>query len=323
MNLNPLEQIGWSEFFSNQLSGQAAKKFIVARIAGQHRKHLEVWTAEEARTLSVAKCAPPEPLVIGDWILLNPSTLRLEKLLERYSLLKRQAAGKQQSVQLIGANVDTLFILSSCNQDFNLGRLERYIALALNTDVEPVLILTKADLSASHKDYVIQAQTLYDPMKIIALDARDQNVAQRLSPWLQPGKTIAVLGSSGVGKSSLASSLGADPQRVAAVRAGDQKGRHTTTWRSMHRLNGGALLIDNPGIRELRLVECERGVERLFSDLLEFAQCRYADCRHLQEPSCGVLAAVESGQLSERRWLSYQKLLAEQAGCESQSESFH
>ncbi len=313
MDLRSLEPFGWNHHFLDQLSAQEAEKWMVARIAGQHRKHLEVWTTEGARTLSLAKCDPPAPLAIGDWILLNTATSRIEKLLARYSLLKRQIAGRQQSIQLIGANVDTLFILSSCNQEFNLARLERYIALALNTDVEPVLLLTKADLCPSYEEYVLQAHSLYEPMRVFVMDARDTGAAQILAPWLQPGRTIAALGSSGVGKSTLASALGAEPQRVGAVRVGDQKGRHTTTWRSMHRLNSGALLIDNPGIRELRLVECERGVARLFSEVLSFSNCRYLDCRHQQEPGCAVRAAVASGELSERRWLSYQKLCEEQA----------
>jgi len=238
------------------------------------------------------------------------------RVLGRTSLFKRMASGRESRVQLMAANVDTLFVVTSCNQEFNLSRLERYLALALDAGVEPVLVLTKADLSdqATLDDLRADATSLRPGMAVVIVDARSADAVARLSPWCQSGRTVALAGSSGVGKSTLVNSLSrAAVQEIGAIRDGDDKGRHTTTARTLHLLSGGGLLLDSPGMRELQLGECATGLASLFGEIEKLAcRCRFSDCRHLGEAGCAVAAAAASGELDARRLANYLKLKSEQ-----------
>jgi ribosome biogenesis GTPase len=251
---------------------------------------------------------------VGDWLLLDSSTGQPQKMLERKSLLRRKAAGREAKVQLLAANVDTLFIVTSCNQDFNLSRLERYLALALETKIEPVLVLTKADLREDISDYLLQARSLNSKLAIEAVNALEANSVAPLLTWCGLAQTVALVGSSGVGKSTLINTLcGVAVQETGAIREDDARGRHTTTSRSLHFLQEGGVLIDSPGLRELQLSECAGGVSSLFEDIEALVQrCRFKNCRHQNEAGCAVTAAVNEGNLSARRLASYQKLTAEQ-----------
>jgi ribosome small subunit-dependent GTPase A len=199
---------------------------------------------------------------VGDWVLLEPRTLRPRRLLQRRSLLKRRAAGTGRDVQLIAANVDTLLVVSSCNQDFNPARLERYLALARACDVTPVIVLTKADLVETPQELVRAASRFLPDVLAEALDARDPLQALRLAPWCAPGQTVALVGSSGVGKSTLVNTLtGVGRIATQPVRLDDDRGRHTTTARTLHRLAAGGWLLDTPGMRELQLTDSAAGLD--------------------------------------------------------------
>ena len=313
-----LPKLGWSHFFQQQLSLEEWESATPARVLAVHRNTFEVASEHGCQQITLPGnwyTRGTENLpTVGDWLLIDTSTGLAQKLLERKSLLRRKAAGIESKVQLLAANVDTLFIVSSCNQDFNLSRLERYLALALEAKIEPVLILTKADLQEDISEYLLQARSLSSTVAIEAVNALDSTSVAPLMFWCGLSQTVALLGSSGVGKSTLINTLcGAATQQTGTIREDDAKGRHTTTSRSLHFLQKGGLLIDSPGLRELQLSDCHAGVSSLFEDIEELAQnCRFNDCRHQHEDGCAVKAAVTWGDLDPRRLTNYQKLLTEQ-----------
>lgn len=313
-----LPALGWSHFFQQQLSLEEWESTTPARVLAIHRNTMEVAGIFGHRMLTLPgtwHLRDPEDLpTVGDWLLLDPSTGQAQKVLERKSLFRRKAAGIASKVQLLAANVDTLFIVTSCNRDFNPSRLERYLALALEARVEPVLVLTKADLADDVAAYRRQAVSLRPGMAVEAVNALDASSVASLACWCGGGQTVALVGSSGVGKSTLINTLcRADRQQTGAIREDDARGRHTTTSRSLHVLPEGGLLIDSPGLRELKLSDCRGGVASLFEDIEALARsCRFNDCLHLQEDGCAVKAAVARGELSPRRLANYQKLLTEQ-----------
>jgi len=313
-----LPRLGWSHFFQQQLSLDEWEVTFPARVLAVHRKAIDVASEKghQQMTLSnnwLSRDARELPTV-GDWLLIDAETGHPHKLLERKSLFSRRSAGIEAKLQLIAANVDTLFVVSSCNQDFNLSRLERYLALAIDAEVEPVLVLTKADLEDDVPAFLTQARSLKADLTIETVNALDPSSVEGLLPWCGTGQTVALLGSSGVGKSTLINNLmGRSEQATAAIREDDAKGRHTTTARSLHFLPQGGLLIDTPGMRELQLSDCSDGVGELFAEVELLAQgCRFNDCRHQDEVGCAVKAAIEQGDLSPRRLANYQKLQAEQ-----------
>ena len=215
-------------------------------------------------------------------------------------------------MQLIAANIDTVFIVSSCNKDFNLARLERYLALAYQAEATPVILLTKADMAEDPDHYVVQAQTL--GVEVLALDARSTEVSAALAPWCRRGQTVAFLGSSGVGKSTLVAALTGAEIATAGIREDDAKGRHTPTHRQLHLIPGGCAVLDTPGMRELQLTDAAEGLGDVFNDLPQLAtQCRFADCQHETEPGCAVLHALETGALDPARLRRWRKLMAEDA----------
>jgi ribosome biogenesis GTPase / thiamine phosphate phosphatase len=240
---------------------------------------------------------------------------RTRRLLRRHSLFKRRAAGSGRKLQLIAANVNTLFIVSSCNQDFNPARLERYLALAREARVLPVVVLTKADLAKNPEEFVRAASKLLTGLVVETLDARDSSMAARLTSWCARGDTVALVGSSGVGKSTLINTLTATRAATTQdIREKDDKGRHTTTGRALHRLPAGGWLVDTPGMRELQLTDVGAGLDDVFAEVAAIAaNCRFRDCRHQGEPGCAVNAAVLAGTLDAGRVKRWRKLLAEEA----------
>ena len=305
-----LAALGWQPFFAQQTDIDELTETPPARIIEVHRNALHVVGEGIDQTI------PTRPdVTVGDWLLLNPSQPEASRVLARKSLIKRRAPGMDRQEQLIAANVDTALIVTSCNQDFNVARLERYIALAFEAEIAPVIVLTKTDLSSDPAPYVDAARAISNRVPVVALDARGAEPAQKLAEWCKPGATVAFLGSSGVGKSTLVNTLsGARSIKTQAIREDDAKGRHTTTRRQLHPLADGCMVMDTPGMRELQLTDSASGIDDLFSDIQDLAvACRFNDCQHDTEPGCAVSQAVEIGELDPARLARWRKLKAEDA----------
>ena len=311
-----LEAVGWKPVFQQQLINYAAT-LRPARVIAVHRTGLTIAPPVAGQNeIAVGgrffvQDVEARPTV-GDWVLIDPDTAALSDVLERTSLIKRLSPAGE--IQLIAANIDTAFIVTSCNADFNLARLERYLSVVMEAGIQPVIVLTKTDTAPSVEEYLEAARTLGAEIPIEAVNALDPEQLQGLAAWCQPGQSIALLGSSGVGKSTIVNSLaGTSVQATQAVREDDDKGRHTTTHRSLHLLPQGGVILDSPGMREFQLADAESGVGSLFAEIEALAElCRFNDCAHDTEPGCAVRQAIEDGVLEERRLTSYFKLLREE-----------
>ena len=316
MNIIPkqpsnLPQLGWNNLFQQQLTLEELEHSRVARVVEHHRSGYKLLSEDGETTLAIHKSLPM--MTVGDWLLLGKQG-GFERLLDRQSLFARKAAGSKVAEQLIAANVSTLFIVCALNDDFNLSRIERYLATSNEAEVEPVIVLTKADLVTDAEEKRQQVQQLDPLLMVEMLNALDGEQYTPLSSWCKSGSTVAFMGSSGVGKSTLVNGLlGESVQLTGGIRESDSKGRHTTTGRSMHFLPSGGVLIDTPGMRELQLFDCADGVAETFSDIEALAEkCRFSDCQHDSEPGCAVINAIETGQLEQRRLNNYLKLMREQ-----------
>ena len=314
-----LSELGWSGFFQQQLSLDDIDAYRPARVFAVQRTGLtlQLEGGELATPLGGRWFQLPveERPTIGDWVLVDVENSSVQRLLERKSLLKRMSVSRPGDLQLIAANVDTMFLVSSCNEEFNLSRMERYLTLALDAGVQGVVVLTKADLTDEPESFVEQTRTLRSDLVVELVNALDSDSLAGLRAWCLPGHTISLLGSSGVGKSTLINSLaGDDIALTRGVREDDAKGRHTTTQRSLHLIGGGALLLDSPGMRELAIADAESGVLSMFEDIEALtAECKFSDCSHESEPGCRIRAALEDGSLDERRMENYRKLKREEA----------
>ncbi|ABK42906.1 GTPase EngC [Magnetococcus marinus MC-1] len=315
--LSTLSNVPLRPFFQQQLSMEEQHATHVVRVIARHGDTLTLLGNDGQSSLKLPgkwRLQPPEEQpIVGDWLVMDQQNQPL-RWLERLSHLSRKAAGSGQQTQHMAANIDTLFVVSSCNRDFNPSRLERYLALAFAGNVQPVVLLTKADLVDEPEPFCRQVESLHRGVVAIALDARHPDLHHQLGPWIGPGESVAFLGSSGVGKSTLINAL-LDQKSMAtqAARADDDRGRHTTTARAMFHMKSGAWLLDTPGMRELRLGESNQGLQTLFSDIEALAQaCQYRDCDHERTSGCAVLAAVASDTLDARRVRNYLKLQREQ-----------
>jgi ribosome biogenesis GTPase / thiamine phosphate phosphatase len=317
LDLNGLAAFGWSNHFHSQLDVDELDECVPARVVAVHRNRLEVASPDfEVSVLPFSADDDDESAAtIGDWLLLDGTTLQPKRLLSRKSLFKRKAAGLTQRIQLIAANVDTLFIVTSCNAEFNMARLERYLALAVQAGVAPAIVLTKADMTDDVSAYSKKATRLMPGLLVEQLDARDAASCQAIRPWCKSGQTVALVGSSGVGKSTLVNTLiGETSQTTSGIREHDAHGRHTTTGRSLHQLEAGGWLLDTPGMRELQLADADAGIDDVFADIVALASdCRFSDCRHETEPDCAICAALEDGRIDPERLRRYRKLVAEDA----------
>lgn len=306
-----LSELGWKTYFQQQLDLDEFTAMTPARIVAQYRSRYEVAWECGTGSLSITPAMPV--LTVGDWLLLDADHAFV-RALDRVSLFSRKGAGSAARRQLIAANVDTVFIVSSLNHNFRLNRIERYLSLAHEAGVEPVVVLTRADDCADPASYRAEVQALDAMMMVQAVNALDPASVESLRSCCGHGQTVALLGSSGVGKSTLINTLlGSSETATGAIRDADSKGRHTTTARSLHHLPDGGLLLDTPGMRELQLADCEDGVAAVFADIEELAsRCRFSDCEHRSEPGCAVREAIASDELDPRRLANYDKLMREQ-----------
>lgn len=308
--MDTLQSLGWRPFFQSQLD--LDDHSVPARVLGVHRGRIEVVHKDGQELIALTGKSGALDVTVGDWVLLDMEGPSVARLLDRTGLFHRRAAGTAGEIQLIAANVDNLFVVTSANRDFNIARLERYLAIAQDGGAFPVIVITKADTVESVDELVAVAGKLSPGIVVEPLDARKPKDVEVLRPWCERGQTVALLGSSGVGKSTLINTLAGTRQETKAVRQDDQRGRHTTTRRSMHRLPQGGWLIDTPGMRELQLVDVAEALDQVFGDIARFAaHCRFADCAHDTEPACAVQAAIESGELDADRLRRFRKLKSE------------
>jgi ribosome biogenesis GTPase len=302
-----LASLGWSEFFGDQLDPEETG-LAPSRVAMVHRARLTTMSQTGRVELSLPAHTNIADFAVGDWVLADPQTNLLHRRLARKSLVERFIEGTK-APQLVAANVDTLFIVTSCNADFSSARLERYLLLANQARITPVILLTKADTVANAEEYEQQAGALQRGLAVVSLNARSMDAATALAPWCGIGQTVALIGSSGVGKSTLVNTLTGQDQQTGGVREHDAKGRHTTTARSLHAIAGGGWMIDTPGMRTLHVSDVGHGIDVLFAEISELAPlCRFRDCTHAHEPGCAVQAAVASGELDVERLTRWRKL---------------
>lgn len=308
--LTGLERLGWTTFFAQQVSIDDLARTPPVRVTSVERSGLTV------EGDGVKAALPPRlDATVGDWLLYDAARPGASRLLQRKSVFRRRAAGTGREVQLIAANVDTVFVVTSCNRDFNVARLERYVALAFEAGVEPVIVATKADLADAPEDFAAAASAVSASVPVVVLDALGPEPKEKLAPWCKAGRTVAFLGSSGVGKSTLVNALsGRNTAATGGVREDDDRGRHTTTGRHLYVLPEGCVMLDTPGMRELQLTDAAEGIAEVFADLTDLsARCRFSDCRHEDEPGCAIRSAIAAGEVDEERLKRWQKLQREEA----------
>jgi ribosome biogenesis GTPase len=312
-----LEELGWSAFFADAFEPYKREDTIPARVAVRHHGPCELFTEQGSfGGVPMGRLADAELPAVGDWVVARtlPGERRalIEAVLPRRSSFKRQEAGKRSVEQVVAANVDTVFLVSAFAHDLNVRRMERYLTAAWESGAEPAIVLNKADLAVDPAAEAAAIEAIAFGVPVHVVSAASGDGFDALEGYLGRGRTVALLGSSGVGKSTLVNRFAGE--RIMKVRdlRQDGRGRHTTTHRELVPLPGGGLLLDTPGMRELQLWAGEEALDSTFDDVTSlFGGCRFSDCSHEREPGCAVQAALRDGTLSRERYDSWRKLQRE------------
>ncbi len=318
-----LDLLGWSSERAPSFATFEAQGLHLGRVALQHKHGYTLYTqfgeiaAKVSGKLRHQAMSGADLPCVGDWVVIDPEgqTAIIHYILPRRTQFSRKVAGTKTDVQLIATNIDRVFLLCGLDHDFNLRRIERYLVMIWESGAKPVIVLNKVDLCEHLDQYLSDLDKIALDVPVVQLSALQGQGLDALEPYLQPGETVVLIGSSGVGKSTLTNRLmKKEIQAVQAVRSDDSHGRHTTTYRQLLRLPSGVLLIDTPGMRELQLWSTSTGIATTFADIEELAtQCRFRDCQHQQEPGCAIQIALGDGRLELQRLQSYQKLQKEEA----------
>ncbi|WP_373231134.1 ribosome small subunit-dependent GTPase A [Cohnella sp.] len=334
-DLKPLYEFGWSIYWDTVRSqeNEWTQKLSPARVIAQFSHSYKIMTPVGEHSAGVSgkfefnAVNRSDYPAVGDWVMVEivPNEARsvIHAVLPRKTYMVRKAAGNTMDDQIIGSNMDYLFIVNALNQDFNLRKIERYLIAAWESGAQPVVLLTKTDLCEDPPKFAAAVENAAPGVPVHLISALLDQGKNELTPYLHAGKTIAITGSSGVGKSTLLNWLAeSEKQRIQEIREDDARGRHTTTHRELFLLEGGALIMDTPGMRELQLWDSHEGWEQAFSDIEALAgQCRYRDCIHESNQGCAIIQALDDGTLDPKRYANYKKTAKELAHLARKEES--
>ncbi|MEZ4526089.1 MAG: ribosome small subunit-dependent GTPase A [Desulfobacterales bacterium] len=321
-----LDKLGFDKWFSDRTDSPKSADYEIARVTAVNKdsflirnRENDVFAELSGKMLFNAD-SPADFPTVGDWVYAkfydNESFAVIHEIIPRKSLLKRKTAGRKTEYQLIGANIDTAFIIQSFGSDYNLRRLERYLVMVNEGNIQPVVLLSKSDLLAEHErnGKIAEIQMLMPDIQVVEFSNINHCGVNRIKDMLIPGKTFCLLGSSGVGKTTLLNNLTDDQVFETNLVRANGKGRHTTTRRHLISLNNDAMIIDTPGMRELGNIEILTGINETFNEIAELsAQCLYSNCSHTNENGCAILRAVKEGIISEERYRNFVRMNKETA----------
>lgn len=319
------EDLGWNSFFEKAFEPYLNEGYQVGRVSLEHKHMYRVQTevgealAEVSGKMRHIALRREDYPAVGDWVVLSireeEQRATIHAVLPRKSKFSRKVAGQVTEEQIVATNVDTVFLFTALNLDFNVRRIERYLVLAWESGANPVIVLSKADLCEDPEALAAEVAAVAVGVPIHIISSAENRGLDELAAYISPGQTVALLGSSGVGKSTLVNRIyGKDILETGDIRSGDDKGKHTTTHRELITLPGGGILIDTPGMRELQLWDASEGLSTSFQDIEELAEmCFFQDCKHENEPKCAVKEALDEGTLPIERFQSYVKLQKELA----------